>query len=211
MKFLARLALCVLVGAAPAQAACTVFFGDSIFDFYRPQSIPDLVGVLQPGMGICNGGRPGRTTAQGITDIDATMSYVRVYHRLEVSDVVILLGINDHKTGVDPYQTALNLRTIARKARAWGNPRVWILTLLPATRIPFSTAPDPMGFGRDVSNWLYQLDGEDPITGVYIIDARDKYLTTLWSSCSSDGVHPTAIACRWPAAQAIAAELASNP
>jgi len=200
-------ALVFAVGLAAAPAHCqepaakrVLFFGDSITAWYDPTDWPALVGKRRPTLQICRNGVPGRTTLDGRDSFDGVMAYTQYYGR--VTDVVILLGINDLLLGSDPHDTAVRLRELGQRAREWGA-REWILTLTPALKIPLRRDLPAWEFSRDVGNWLLRLNGIGPAYN--IIDVRDEFARrVLWSSCSSDGLHPTGIGCRQVIADAVA-------
>jgi lysophospholipase L1-like esterase len=205
------LALALTLGLSGTAAHCqepaakrVLFFGDSITAWFGPTDWPTLVGQRRPSLQICRNGVPARTTVDGLNSFDGVMAYTQLYGR--VTDVVILLGINDLQVlGSDSYDTAVRLRELGERVRAWGA-REWILTLTPALKIPLRRDLPAWEFSRDVGNWLLTLNGIGPAYN--IIDVRDEFgRRLLWSSCSTDGLHPTGLGCRQVIADVVAKAL----
>jgi len=195
---------CSPSAAEQPPATRVVFFGDSITAWYSPTDWPALVAQQRPGIQVCRNGVAGRTTVDGLAQFDAVMAYTSRFGW--VSDVVILLGVNDLQVlGSDPLDTALRLRELAAKARSWGA-REWILTPTPAIKVPLHRELPVWAFSRDVGNLLMTLNGIGPEYNV--LDLRDEFARrVLWSSCSSDGLHPTGVACRQVIADYVARAL----
>lgn len=159
-------------------------------------SYPQLLDNSRADFIVCNKFKNGRTTVQGLAEFEAAHSQCAALG--DVTDVLILLGINDllYVSGQTSTQVALNVRAIAAMAEAHGA-RAWLLT----------ESPGPLAWGgysfmnartwtRDNSNEMRHLNAVDPLYD--IIDMRDEFISTFWynSACSSDALHPTALACR---------------
>lgn len=195
---------CARSSAEEPEATRVLVFGDSMTAWYSPTDWPALVQKQRPDLQICSNGVPGRTTVDGLAQFDDVMAYTSWYGR--VTDVVFLLGINDLPVlGSTPLQTAQRLRRLAAKAQDWGA-REWILTPAPAIKIPLRRELPAWSFSRDVGNLLMTLNGVGPVYN--ILDLRDEFARRLlWSSCSSDGLHPTGLACRQVIADFVARAL----
>ena len=201
------LVLCPMTNLAQAQDRF-LFIGDSIFaagvDTWT--DVGALFAKKHPELGgFCRSAVPGRTT-QGLAGVDFLMAYCGQSGKYPVRKVFILLGINNLRLLV-PYsaeQTATELRAIAARVVANGG-TPYILTLTPA----FNDTSFPKGnvYGRDVSMWLYLMNGVGPYYPV--INARDKFTGVNWRTCATDGVHPDGILCRQTIADAISEALLS--
>lgn len=188
------LVLCV---ATPAHAGRVLTLTDSLGLTGWPTQWPQLFLAQRPDLTLCENALIGRDTAGGVTVVQSAIDACG-----NVTDVVVQLGVNDPLMlgETDPKETAKRLRTIASKIRARGA-REWILTPAPATN-DRGTAVDHQEFTREVRRWLYHMNGNGPAYNV--VDVRDAFTETLWTSCAADGVHPDGIACRQPIADTVA-------
>lgn len=168
---------------------------------------PQLLDASRTDFVVCNKFKNGRTTVQGLAEFEA--AYVDCDAMGEVSDVMILLGINDllYVVGQTSTGVATNVRAIAAMAAAHGA-RVWLLT----------ETPGPIAWGgysymnarlwtRDNNNEMRRLNSIDPLYN--IIDVRDEFIVTNWynSTCSNDTLHPTGLSCRQLIANLLGASL----
>lgn len=185
----------------PVRVLC---FGDSITAWYKPTDWPTLLGKARPDLEVVNAGVPGRTTVDGLAQFDE--AFRQAEQKGRVSDVVVLLGINDlHLLGSTPQETAGRLRELAQRIRQAGA-REWLLTLTPANKIPLRRELPARRFSREVGTWLHKLNESEP--RYTILDLWERFEGPLdWSKCSRDGLHPDNEACRAEIAKLVAGEL----
>jgi hypothetical protein len=170
-----------------------VVFGDSISANMSPTNWPTLLQSARPTIQVCNGSASGRTT-DSLALFDGTMAYANGGGT--VTDVAILLGMADLITlGSTPAETVTRLRALATRAVSYWNARAWVLTLLPAWKIPLRPDLDGWSFGIEVNHEWYRQEGANP-TGATTLDVRDDVLHQIkWdSAAATDGLHPSALA-----------------
>lgn len=200
-----KLALAILLLAVPANADRILCVGDSIlYEGSATNTDWCALAAAQRGLPFCRSGVPGKTAANGVADIDFLLGFCSQWGEHHIDDVVFMYGANDSKASPrpSPELTATRLRQIAAKVVAFGS-RAHILTPTPvlATAIWPADANEYLG---EATAWLYRLDGVGPSYDTEGL--RDEFTELFWGSCSSDGVHPTGLACR----QAIANYVASK-
>ncbi|MFN2425482.1 MAG: SGNH/GDSL hydrolase family protein [Candidatus Binatia bacterium] len=189
--------------AEPALAGRVLFIGDSRFNTGAATRIPTLVQNSRTDITHCVDSRNGRNTIDALAVIEAAIVTCG-----QVTDVVIMLGINDlllKGQKVTSAGIAIRLRGIADRAALTGA-RAWIVTEPPGP-LAWGGVIDARRFVRDTRNELYQLKG----AGMEheLIDAHDEFIVLHWYSAgiSNDQLHPTGLAGRQAIAAAIAAAL----
>lgn len=110
----------VIAGAAQAETVTVAALGDSLTQGYGllPEEgfVPQLEGWLrEAGLDVVvqNAGVSGDTTAGGLARVGWTLTP-------EVDAMIVSLGGNDLLRGIDPAESAANLRGILEAARAAG-------------------------------------------------------------------------------------------
>lgn len=179
--------LSILLTAQLASAGCVMCFGDSITAMRadRKNDWCNLMNGPNPNMVVYNAGRNGRTTQEGIAEIDA--AFVSATAKCgPVSHVAVLLGVNDFFwIGDGAVNTVARLNTIGDAIVAHGAVPL-IFTLTPSQG-QYEVAND---FTRDVSNELYS-------SGTHQVgDVRDEFTRGGWNGCATDGLHPSTLSCR---------------
>lgn len=196
-KFLALLLLC-LAGSAHAGGR-VLFIGDSrTATGTTSNRYPALVQAARPDITHCVNSVNGRTS-QGVLDaMDAAITSCG-----NVTDVVILVGVADqlHIPGTTPTATATRVRAAAAVAEGRGAVP-WIATETPAPLLWGGVIPANDYVGATAAE-LYRLNGVGP--DYPVIPMREKFTENLWfsSTCSSDQLHPTGLACRQLMADAV--------
>ena len=158
-------------------------------------SYPKLLDQARPDFIVCNKYHNGWTSQQGMNNFATDLAACRLLG--DVTDVLILFGINDFLyIGGTSEAVAVRNRSIALSAYLEGvNP--WIL-LEPPGPIAWGgyVYMDARKWTRDNVDWLKYYNGLGPYYN--LINIRDEFIATPWysSACSSDSLHPTALACR---------------
>lgn len=200
--FSAAVFVAVLAVAASAEAGRVVmFFTDSRGNTgsRTGDSFPQIVDASRSDFTVCLRFKNGRTTVDGLGELDAALASCRATGA--VSDVVLLLGINDmiYVPGQTSAGVAANLRAMADKVRAAGA-REWILTEPPGP-VAWGGFLDARTWTRDNANEVRKLLSR----GYRFIETRDEYVVTNWydTACSNDALHPSGLACRQALARPI--------
>lgn len=127
----------VIAGAAQAETVTVAALGDSLTQGYGllPEEgfVPQLEGWLrEAGLDVVvqNAGVSGDTTAGGLARVGWTLTP-------EVDAMIVSLGGNDLLRGIDPAESAANLRGILEAAEAAG-----IAVMLVGMEAPSNYGPD---------------------------------------------------------------------
>ena len=127
----------VIAGAAQAETVTVAALGDSLTQGYGllPEEgfVPQLEGWLrEAGLDVVvqNAGVSGDTTAGGLARVGWTLTP-------EVEAMIVSLGGNDLLRGIDPAESAANLRGILEAARAAG-----VEVMLVGMEAPSNYGPD---------------------------------------------------------------------
>jgi len=200
----ATLLVALLTCAEAAYAGRVLFFGDSRFGTGSGTEtrISSLVQSARPDLTHCVDFENGRNTPAGLAAIDEAIATCG-----KVTDVVIMLGVNDLLKATDPSApaTAARLCSIADRAVSAGA-RAWIVTEPPGP-LAWGGKIDARRWVRDTRNELYKLKGAGMAHN--LVDAHDEFIVLHWysPSVSNDHLHPTGLAGRKVIASSIAAAL----
>lgn len=196
-KVFALFFLC-LAGSAHADPR-VLFIGDSrTATGTTSNRYPALVQAARPDITHCVNSVNGRTSQQVLDAMDGAITACG-----NVTDVVILVGVADQLSisGTSPTATAIRVRAAAAAAESRGA-EAWIVTEPPAPVVWGGVLPANWYVGATAAE-LYRLNGVGP--SYNIIPMREKFVEIYWytASCSSDGLHPTTVACRQKMADAV--------
>jgi acyl-CoA thioesterase I len=167
---------------APATPARTVFFGDSITEFWSELSPRFFAGDR------INRGISGQTTQQMVGRFMADVVALRP------ATVVILAGTNDIAGNGGPTSLARiqnNLRALIDLARA-NRIRVVIGTVPPAKRFDWRPDIDPLPAITAVNAWIRRHAAANGMAVADYHAALDNGSGGIAPADSLDGVHPTA-------------------
>lgn len=173
-----HLVLAAVLIATPVHAACVAFYGDSMLTAEPDggDSLKTKLEALRPDLTVYDQAVPGTTTAWLADNAKAT------FQQHPTCKYVILAGTNDLAGGItDPEDTALNLRSIAAKARTHAAGEI-ILTPLPVGCGSPANAHTGMA-----GNWLYWRNGSG--TTYTVEDTRDLYPVPGWTFYNHDCTH----------------------
>lgn len=168
-------------------------------------SWPQILDAARADFTVCNRPHNGWTSADGVANVAA--DYAACAATGTVTDVLILFGVNDLLliSGTTSAATAARVMTIADFVEAQGA-RAWIV-LEPPGPIAWGgyTFMDARKYTRDDVDQLQRLGG----AGYRFIDVRDEFQVSNWyaTTCSSDQLHPTGLACRQLIANAVSAAI----